>query len=228
MENPLEETKQKKPWLKIVSNKYLLISLLFGVWMLFLDNYSYMDQRQLNKQIDELEQTNYDELIMEELISKLKEVSVTKYETLKCPKVGDNEETVIYFINNMYPYNKIRYNTNILTSLNECKNQYIPQLSPEFNKISNHTSGIVTSVFDFRGEVIANNNLLSKELKIEAYQNKNPEKMKIYADKLENYIQIYNDDEMNEDQKTSYKLIKEGIYWLRFWAERDHGINAWY
>ena len=55
MENPLEETKQKKTWLKIVSNKYLLISLLFAVWMLFLDNYSYMDQRQLNKQIDELQ-----------------------------------------------------------------------------------------------------------------------------------------------------------------------------
>lgn len=55
MENPLKETIQKKPWLKIVSNKYLLISLLFGVWMLFLDNYSYMDQRQINKQIDELQ-----------------------------------------------------------------------------------------------------------------------------------------------------------------------------
>ena len=55
MENPLKETIQKKPWLKIVSNKYLLISLLFGVWMLFLDNYSYRDQRQINKQIDELQ-----------------------------------------------------------------------------------------------------------------------------------------------------------------------------
>jgi cell division protein FtsB len=55
MENPLKETIQKKPWLKIVSNKYLLISILFAVWMLFLDNYSYMDQRQLNKQIDELQ-----------------------------------------------------------------------------------------------------------------------------------------------------------------------------
>jgi len=55
MKNPFEETKQKKPWLKIVSNKYLLISLLFGVWMLFLDNYSYMDQRQINNQIDELQ-----------------------------------------------------------------------------------------------------------------------------------------------------------------------------
>ena len=55
MENPVKETIQKKPWLKIVSNKYLLISLLFGVWMLFLDNYSYMDQRQINKQINELQ-----------------------------------------------------------------------------------------------------------------------------------------------------------------------------
>ncbi len=55
MENPVKETIQKKTWLKIVSNKYLLISLLFGVWMLFLDNYSYMDQRQINNQIDELQ-----------------------------------------------------------------------------------------------------------------------------------------------------------------------------
>ena len=55
MENQLEETKQKKTWFKIVSNKYLLISLLFAVWMVFLDNYSYMDQRQLNKQMKELQ-----------------------------------------------------------------------------------------------------------------------------------------------------------------------------
>jgi len=186
---------------------------------------------QISKQIDELEQTNYDETIMEELITKLKEVSVTKYETLKCPKVGDNEETVMYFIKNMYPYTKIRYNTNILISLNECKNQYIPQLSPEFDKISSHTSGIVTSVFDFRGGVIGNNSLLNLELKNEAYKNKNPEEMMIYADKLEIHIQVYNEEELNEmdeDQKMSYKLIKEGIYWLRFWAEKDHSMNAWY
>ncbi len=186
---------------------------------------------QISKQIDELEQTNYDELIMEELLSKLKEVSVTKYETLKCPKVGDNEDTVMYFIKNMYPYSKIRYNTNIITSLNACKDQYIPQLSPEFDKISNHTSGIVTSVFDFRGGVIGNNSLLSSELRNEAYTDKNPEEMMIYANKLEIHIQVYNEEklnEMDEDQKMSYKLIKEGINWLRFWAERDHSMNAWY
>jgi hypothetical protein len=186
---------------------------------------------QILNQIDELEQINYDESIMEELCKKLKEVSVTKYETLKCPKVGDSEETVMYFIKNMYPYSKIRYNSNIITSLNECKDQYIPQLSPEFDKISNHTTGIVTSIFDFRGGVIGNNSLLSSELRNEAYTDKNPEEMMIYADKLEIHIQKYNGkelEEINEDQQMNYKLIKEGIYWLRFWAERDHGINAWY
>jgi len=55
MENPLKEKKEKKTWLKIVSNKYLLISLVFGVWMLFLDNYSLMDQRTLDQQINELQ-----------------------------------------------------------------------------------------------------------------------------------------------------------------------------
>jgi len=128
----------------------------------------------------------------------------------------------------MYPYSKIRYNTNIIISLNECKNQYIPQLSPEFDKISNHTAGVVTSIFDFRGGVIGNNSLLNYELKNEAFKSKNPEEMMIYADKLEIHIQIYNEEELNEDDKMKLKLVKEGIHWLRFWSERDHGMDAWY
>ena len=56
MKNSFKKIIEKQPWLKIVSNKYLLILLLFGTWMLFLDNYSYMDQRVLNKQIQGLEE----------------------------------------------------------------------------------------------------------------------------------------------------------------------------
>ena len=84
---------------------------------------------QISKQIDELEQDDYDELIMEELVSKLKEVSISKYETLKCPKVGDNEDTVLYFIKNMYPYTKIRYNTNILISLSAFSRSFLESFS---------------------------------------------------------------------------------------------------
>ena len=100
MENPLQETNQKKPWLKIVSNKYLLISLLFGVWMLFLDNYSYMDQRQINKQIDELQDNKkyyQDEIRKDkENIKLLKnQDQVEKYAREKYYMKRENEEVYI-------------------------------------------------------------------------------------------------------------------------------------
>ena len=100
MENPLEETKQKKPWLKIVSNKYLLISLLFAVWMLFLDNYSYMDQRQLNKQIDELQDNKkyyQDEIKKDNQSIKLlkNQDQVEKYAREKYYMKRENEEVYI-------------------------------------------------------------------------------------------------------------------------------------
>ena len=100
MENPVKETIQKKPWLKIVSNKYLLISLLFGVWMLFLDNYYYMDQRQINKQINELQDNKkyyQDEIRKDkENIKLLKnQDQVEKYAREKYYMKRENEEVYI-------------------------------------------------------------------------------------------------------------------------------------
>jgi len=43
------------PILKILGNRYVIVLVFFSVWMLFLDNTSYMDHRVLNKQLDELE-----------------------------------------------------------------------------------------------------------------------------------------------------------------------------
>ncbi|HLF51727.1 FtsB family cell division protein [Flavobacterium sp.] len=54
MKNPFKNTIEKRPWLKFLSNRYVLILLFFSAWMLFLDNYSYLDHRVLNKQVDEL------------------------------------------------------------------------------------------------------------------------------------------------------------------------------
>lgn len=49
MTNPYKD----KRWFKILSNKYIWVSLFFIVWMTFLDNYSYFDHRILDKQINE-------------------------------------------------------------------------------------------------------------------------------------------------------------------------------
>ena len=43
------------PILKILGNRYVLVLVFFTVWMLFVDNTSYLEQRVLNKQLDELE-----------------------------------------------------------------------------------------------------------------------------------------------------------------------------
>ncbi len=48
------ESLKDKIWFKIISNKYIWVLLVFIVWMLFLDNYSYLDHRLLDNQIDEL------------------------------------------------------------------------------------------------------------------------------------------------------------------------------
>ncbi|WP_264521642.1 FtsB family cell division protein [Flavobacterium sp. N1994] len=45
----------KYPILKILSNRYIIVLVFFTVWMLFLDNTSYLEHRILNKQLDELE-----------------------------------------------------------------------------------------------------------------------------------------------------------------------------
>ncbi len=47
--------------LKVVnflSNRYVVIFLLFLIWMLFFDENSYMNHRELDKEIDKIEKTN--------------------------------------------------------------------------------------------------------------------------------------------------------------------------
>ena len=45
----------KFPLLAKIGVRYVLATVFFIVWILFLDNYSYFDQRALNKQIDALD-----------------------------------------------------------------------------------------------------------------------------------------------------------------------------
>ena len=50
-----KDLSNKYPLLKILGNRYVIVSVFFIVWMLFLDNTSYLEHRILNKQLDELE-----------------------------------------------------------------------------------------------------------------------------------------------------------------------------
>ncbi len=48
------ELKNNK-WIRFISNKYVLILILFVVWMLFFDTNSYLIHRELDKEIEGLE-----------------------------------------------------------------------------------------------------------------------------------------------------------------------------
>lgn len=43
------------PFLKILGSRYVLVLIFVGIWLIFLDNYSYFEQQVLNKEIQELE-----------------------------------------------------------------------------------------------------------------------------------------------------------------------------
>ena len=42
-------------FVKLISNKYIIVLLFFTAWMLFFDNYSYLEHRILNKERNELQ-----------------------------------------------------------------------------------------------------------------------------------------------------------------------------
>jgi cell division protein FtsB len=39
----------------MIANRYILVLIFFVIWILFLDNYSYLEHRVLNQEIDEIE-----------------------------------------------------------------------------------------------------------------------------------------------------------------------------
>ncbi len=45
---------KNKTWFKVASNKYFLVTVLFIIWMLFLDTNSWLIQRELNQEKEEL------------------------------------------------------------------------------------------------------------------------------------------------------------------------------
>lgn len=51
----LKNTTSRYPILKILGNRYVLVIIFVVVWLTFLDNYSYFENRILDKKIEELE-----------------------------------------------------------------------------------------------------------------------------------------------------------------------------
>ncbi|MEM0542105.1 septum formation initiator family protein [Flavobacterium sp. j3] len=88
------------PILKILGNRYIIVLAFFIIWMLFIDNTSYMEHRILNKELEELEDNKkyYQNEIKkdEENIKLLKnDDNVEKYAREKYYMKRDSEDIYI-------------------------------------------------------------------------------------------------------------------------------------
>lgn len=54
MENESKKHKAQIP--KLLKNRFFLVGLFFVIWMLFIDNYSLLEHKILNKEIDKLQE----------------------------------------------------------------------------------------------------------------------------------------------------------------------------
>lgn len=100
MKKKFQNIKKKYPWINYLGNRYFLVLLFFGTWMIFLDNYSYVEHRVLNKQIQELENNKkyYKEEIKKDLehIRLLRDPDhIEKYAREKYFMKRENEEIYI-------------------------------------------------------------------------------------------------------------------------------------
>jgi len=93
------EIKNNK-WVRVFSNKYFLIVILFSVWMFFFDTNSYFIHKELNESIETLE--NNKEIYSEEIkkdkafIEKMKDSNeVEKYAREKYYLKKENEDIYI-------------------------------------------------------------------------------------------------------------------------------------
>lgn len=89
---------------------------------------------------------------------------------------------------------------------------------------------------DFRGKMIAHSEILTQESCERAYENHTPKGMLDYAIRLEKELEEYkireiydaNSDGMSSDEKEDeYDIILRATKWLRFWADKGHGMNTW-
>lgn len=90
----------QKRWFRILSNKYLLILIAFGIWMAFFDSNSWLVQRELNDEINKLENSkeyyqkeiNQDRSVIEQLND---DEGLERYAREKYYMKKDNEEIFI-------------------------------------------------------------------------------------------------------------------------------------
>lgn len=106
MKNLLTKLKAKYPFLKWVTNRFVLVTLFFITWLLFFDTYAFLDHKTINKELRKLEENRdyYKEEILkdEQAIKKLHRMEeIEKYAREKYYMKRENEDIYIIDIDDV-------------------------------------------------------------------------------------------------------------------------------
>jgi hypothetical protein len=171
---------------------------------------------------------------LEKLNKKFFEITISKYETVKCKRIGIDKEANEYILKRHLQKNSDEKSHELL--LRDIQIMYgmpIPELYEDKDGLAAY-SGIATSDFDFRGKVLSDT-ILSKELKDEMYEKHDAKETLEFAKKFQNYIDDYYENNKNlyksrEEFNNSYSVepIVKAIQWLTYWGGKGHGFDPWY
>jgi len=166
---------------------------------------------------------------------------------LEAPRVGIDPEATEYLREE-----HARYFCEGEQSWEDClaenHGKYVPALAKKTAGLGAVT-GIATSSTSFRGKVIGYaQEIIGVRLAEQAYTDMEPDAMLDYADELEDAVRGWAEEEGTQvqtwlalDNETLRKepadvphqvwdawYVLRGAEWLRFWAEHDFSLRAWY
>jgi len=173
----------------------------------------------------------------EELVKEFEEISISCYEAVGAPKIGEDERATAWFKEHNYEPAHADAKSGKLDHRDDAKEfwlqpfekclekhmgQYVMELAEQQGGEAAVTGMVMVTSIDFRGKMMRYVTGLDSELVDEAWPNHTAEECVDYAKRLE--AELPNIPEGPEGQD----LLQGAIDWLNFWGSRGFGYWAWY
>lgn len=169
-----------------------------------------------------------------ELERELEEISLSCYEVVGAPQVGEDPAANEWFRFNCYvpaiesmeggaldPEQEAFWRKPFEELLELHRGKYVMELAQDTGGLAK-VQGIAAGVMDFRGKVLCSISGLDKTLVDEGFQDHTWEECLDYANRLE--AELPKVPEGSRERE----LLEAAIEWLRFWGSKGFGFWAWY
>jgi len=171
-----------------------------------------------------------------QLEKEFEEISISCYEAVGAPKIGEDDRATAWFKEHNYEpahadakAGKLDHRDDAkefwLQSFEKCLEKHVGQHVMELAEQQGGeaaVSGIAVQSIDFRGKMMRFVTGLDEELVNEAWEDHTAEECVDYAKRLTEVLPTIPDGPEGKE------LLQGAIDWLNFWGSRGFGYFAWY